>query len=94
LRCFAAKARDPGQARRLLALAAVREGKSRTEAAVLGAMDRQTLRDWVHRISNRIFESCDAICDCLCETWNSLIAENGRVQSIATRDWAVIDQSQ
>jgi transposase len=29
-------------------LAAVREGKSREEAARIGAMDRQTLRDWVH----------------------------------------------
>jgi transposase len=51
LRCLAAKARDPGQARRLLALAAVRDGKSRTEAATIGAMDRQTLRDWVHRFN-------------------------------------------
>ena len=51
LRRLAAKARDPGQARRLLALAAVREGKSRAEAASIGGMDRQTLRDWVHRFN-------------------------------------------
>ena len=37
------------QMRRLLAIAAVAEGKSRTEAAKIGGMDRQTLRDWVHR---------------------------------------------
>lgn len=37
------------QVRRLLAIAAVAEGKSRTEAAKIGDMDRQTLRDWVHR---------------------------------------------
>ena len=51
LRRLAAKAKDGGQARRLLALAAVREGLNRTEAARLGGMDRQTLRDWVHRFN-------------------------------------------
>jgi transposase len=51
LRRLAAKAHDGGQARRLLALAAVREGKSPAEAARVGAMDRQTLRDWVHRFN-------------------------------------------
>ena len=44
----AAASRDGNQARRLLALAAVREGMSRTRAAEIGGMDRQTLRDWVH----------------------------------------------
>ena len=48
LREFAAKSKDANQVRRLLALAAVREGKDREEAARIGAMDRQTLRDWVH----------------------------------------------
>jgi transposase len=33
----------------LLALALVLEGYSRSEAATLSGMDRQTLRDWVHR---------------------------------------------
>jgi transposase len=31
------------------AVAAVYEGKTRREAACIGAMDQQTLRDWVHR---------------------------------------------
>jgi len=35
--------------RRLLAVTAVYEGKTRREAACIGAMDQQTLRDWVHR---------------------------------------------
>jgi transposase len=48
LRQLAAKAKDANQVRRLLALAAVREGKSREEAARIGGMERQTLRDWVH----------------------------------------------
>ena len=40
------------QARRLMSLAAVSEGKSRLEAARVGLMDRQTLRDWVIRFNN------------------------------------------
>jgi transposase len=53
LRQLAGKAKDANQARRLLALAAVYDGKNRTEAARIGAMDRQTLRDWVHRFNKQ-----------------------------------------
>ncbi len=49
LRREAAKTRHADQARRLLALALVMEGASRTDAARACGMDRQTLRDWVHR---------------------------------------------
>jgi transposase len=49
LRGFASKSRDGAQVRRLLALAFVLDGLSRTEAADRSGMDRQTLRDWVHR---------------------------------------------
>ncbi len=49
LRALAGKTRDGGMVRRLLALALVVEGGSRTEAAELNGMTRQTLRDWVHR---------------------------------------------
>ena len=49
LRAFASKSRDGAQVRRLLALAFVPEGASRTDAAARSGMDRQTLRDWVHR---------------------------------------------
>jgi transposase len=35
--------------RRLLALALILEGHRREAAAALAGMDRQTLRDWVHR---------------------------------------------
>ncbi len=51
LRRLAGKAKDANQARRLLALAAVREGRDRQSAAGIGGMDRQTLRDWVHRFN-------------------------------------------
>jgi len=50
-RRLAAKAKNPDPARRLLAIAAVYEGRSRAEAAELAGMDRQTLRDWVHRFN-------------------------------------------
>ena len=52
-RQLAARAKDANQARRLLALAAIRDGKSRAEAARVGGMDRQTLRDWVHAVNAR-----------------------------------------
>jgi transposase len=49
LRRSASRSKDAGAARRMLALALVLEGRSRTEAAQACGMDRQTLRDWVHR---------------------------------------------
>lgn len=49
LRAVAGKCQDAAQVRRLLALAAVLEGRPRSEAAAQNGMDRQTLRDWVHR---------------------------------------------
>jgi putative transposase len=51
LRMMAGKVKDANQARRLLAIAAVYEGMDREEAAPIGGMDRQTLRDWVHRFN-------------------------------------------
>jgi transposase len=44
-------AEDAGQVRRLLSIAAIYDGMSRAAAAQLGGMDRQTLRDWVHRFN-------------------------------------------
>lgn len=49
LRAAAARARDAAASRRMLALALVLEGAPRSEAARAAGMDRQTLRDWVHR---------------------------------------------
>ena len=49
LRASAAKSDDAATARRLLAIAMVLEGTSRLGAARQTGMDRQTLRDWVHR---------------------------------------------
>ena len=49
LRALAAKSDDAAVTRRLLALALVLDGHKREDAARLAGMDRQTLRDWVHR---------------------------------------------
>ncbi len=51
LRDAAARSRDANATRRMLALALVLEGHSRGEAAQMCGMDRQTLRDWVHRFN-------------------------------------------
>src|SRR3712207_9511020 len=53
LRRLAATTRNANQSRRLLSLAAVLDGMNRTDAARIGGMDRQTLRDWVHRFNER-----------------------------------------
>jgi transposase len=53
LRRLAAATTNANQSRRLLSLAAVLDGMSRTDAARIGGMDRQTLRDWVHRFNER-----------------------------------------
>jgi transposase len=53
LRRLAVATKNANQSRRLLSLAAVLEGMNRTDAARIGGMDRQTLRDWVHRFNER-----------------------------------------
>lgn len=47
VRSAARRSKDAGQARRLLALAAIYDGASRTEAARLGGVGVQIVRDWV-----------------------------------------------
>jgi transposase len=49
LRKVASRTSDAKQARRILAIAMVLDGHSRLDAAQASGMDRQTLRDWVHR---------------------------------------------
>ena len=51
LRASARRSKTVNQSRRLLSLAAVRDGMDRGAAAKIGGMDRQTLRDWVHRFN-------------------------------------------
>src|SRR6516164_2534671 len=49
LRRRARRERDGRVSARLIAIANAREGMDRASAARLAGMDRQTLRDWVHR---------------------------------------------
>ena len=56
VRRLAQRAKDAGQARRLLAIVAVLDGSSRDEAARVGGMDRQPVRDWVIRFNEQTSE--------------------------------------
>ena len=51
LRSVARRSKDGPQARRLLALAAIYDGASRTEAARIGGVTLQIVRDWVVKLN-------------------------------------------
>jgi transposase len=53
LRALAKKTKDGPQARRLLTLAAIYDGATRTEAARIGGVTLQIIRDWVMRFNTR-----------------------------------------
>src|ERR1700709_1696072 len=53
LRSLAKKTKDGPQARRLLALAAIYDGVARTEAAKIGGVGLQLIRDWVLHFNER-----------------------------------------
>jgi len=53
LRGLARKTKDGPQARRLLAVAAIYDGATRTEAAKIGGVGLQIIRDWVMRFNAR-----------------------------------------
>ena len=53
LRALAKASKSAGAARRLLALAEVYDGGSRTDAARIGGVGLQTVRDWVMRFNAR-----------------------------------------
>lgn len=63
LRRLAKNSKNANQSRRFLSLAAVLDGMGREHAARIGGMDRQTLRDWVHRFN-------DAGPDGIKDAWN------------------------
>ena len=44
-------------------------------------------------LSNRVFDTYDAIIDAACEAWRKLIAEPQTITSIGMRDWAHVGQS-
>ena len=51
LRAAARRSKNAAQVRRLLALAAIYDGGSRTEAARIGGVTLQVVRDWVLRFN-------------------------------------------
>lgn len=51
LRGLARRSKDAGQARRWLALAAIYDGGTRSEAALIGNVTLQNVRDWVVRFN-------------------------------------------
>jgi len=53
MRDLAKKSRDADQTRRLLALAAIYEGSSRSQAAKIGGVTLQIVRDWVTRFNEK-----------------------------------------
>jgi transposase len=53
MRALARTVKDAGQARRLLALAVIYDGARRTEAARIGGVGLQIIRDWVLRFNAR-----------------------------------------
>lgn len=40
-------------------------------------------------LSNRVFQTYDAVVEAAAKAWNRLVAEVGRIASITTRSWAV-----
>lgn len=53
LRIFAKATKDAAQSRRLLALAEIYDGSTRSDAARIGGVGLQTVRDWVLRFNAR-----------------------------------------
>ena len=80
LRGLARRTKDGPQARRLLALASNYDGASRAEAAQIGSVTRQIVRDWVvHRIAglgSRVL---------IIETWYQRLVSNYRLSLRARR---------
>ncbi len=44
-----------------------------------------------NQLSNRVFDSYDAIVDACSHAWNALSGEPGRIRSITTRPWARVN---
>ncbi len=44
-----------------------------------------------NRLSNRVYDTYDAIVDACCDAWNALMAAPERIASLATRHWAQVN---
>lgn len=83
LRRFASREKDGQVVRRLLALAMILEGYSRTEAAQLNGMDRQTLRDWVHSYNG------EGLSGLVSRVWSGPVQLLSQAQMAQLHDWVV-----
>ena len=63
----------------------------RAGAEPRGEIWRYLRANW---LSNRVFETYEAIIDAACEAWNKLIALPDTISSIGTRAWAHVGRSQ
>jgi transposase len=45
-----------------------------------------------NKLSNRVFDTYEAIVEACCEAWNWLTAAPERITSVATRSWAGVNQ--
>ena len=45
-----------------------------------------------NKLSNRVFETYDAVVDACCDAWNWFIAQPDRITAIGTRAWAQVNQ--
>lgn len=45
-----------------------------------------------NKLSNRVFDTYEAIVDACCDAWNWLINQPDRITSIGTRQWAAVSQ--
>lgn len=45
-----------------------------------------------NKLSNRVFETYNAVVDACCDAWNWLIAQPDRITSIGTRSWVQVNQ--
>jgi transposase len=43
-------------------------------------------------LSNRVFETYDAILDAACEAWRNLLANPSTITSVGHREWALVGQ--
>ena len=78
LRAAAKRSADARQASRILAIAMVLDGFSREDAARLCGMDRQTLRDWVHRYNKAGLDGLADLPTVNIEAMNKHLIEMGK----------------
>jgi len=103
LRAAARKTKDGPQARRLLSLAAIYDGASRTEAARIGGVTLQIVRDWVikfnaHGPSGLIDRKAPGQPSRLNDTYRAALAsviESGPIPAVhGVVRWRIIDLCQ